>query len=91
MKDDSRLACERCGWEGLATQLELKEVKSPPILSVPTYTLEKHCPKCGSIEDIFNPDQDPHLGCYSYPNCDIDASGCTVLNGDDAEPYGHRD
>ena len=34
---------------------------------------------------------DDHLGCYSWPNCDIDPNGCTVLNGADAEPYGHRD
>jgi hypothetical protein len=34
---------------------------------------------------------DPHMGCYSYPNCDIDPNGCCVENGDDAIPYGHRD
>lgn len=59
--------------------------------SKPTYTMEEHCPKCDSYEDIVDPDLDPHLGCYSYPNCDIDPNGCTVLNGADAEPYGHRD
>ena len=31
-----------------------------------------------------------HLACYSYPNCDIDPSGCTIDN-DDYEEYGHRD
>jgi hypothetical protein len=36
-------------------------------------------------------DEDDHVGCYSYPNCDIDPNGCCILNGDDAEPYGHRD
>lgn len=36
-------------------------------------------------------DDDPHLGCFSYPNCDIDPNGCCVLHGMDAEPYGHRD
>lgn len=34
---------------------------------------------------------DSHVGCYSYPNCDLDPNGCCVLNGNDAEPYGHRD
>jgi len=34
--------------------------------------------------------EDSHLGCFSYPNCDIDPSGCTVYN-DDYEEYGHRD
>ena len=29
---------------------------------------------------------DSHLGCFSYPNCDIDPSGCTVYN-DDYEEY----
>ena len=52
---------------------------------------EEHCPNCNEIGSIVDPDQDPHLGCFSYPNCDIDPNGCTVLNGADAEPYGHRD
>ena len=34
--------------------------------------------------------EDSHLGCFSYPNCDIDPLGCTVCN-DDYEEYGHRD
>ena len=34
---------------------------------------------------------DPHIVCYSYPNCDEAPSGCVVENGNDAEPYGHRD
>ena len=36
-------------------------------------------------------DYDEHIGCYSYPMCDIDSNGCCVANGADAEPYGHRD
>lgn len=36
-------------------------------------------------------DYDIHIGCFSYPNCDIDPNGCCVVNGFDAEPYGHRD
>jgi hypothetical protein len=35
-------------------------------------------------------DDNDHVGCFSYPNCDIDPNGCVVLNGKDAEPYGHR-
>jgi hypothetical protein len=34
---------------------------------------------------------DPHLGCYSYPNCDESPMGCRHVMGDEAEPYGHRD
>lgn len=34
---------------------------------------------------------DPHLACYSYPNCDEGGSGCVVVDGDNAEPYGYRD
>ena len=52
---------------------------------------EPHCPNCNAMGSIVDPDEDPHLACYSYPNCDIDPNGCTVLNGLDAEPYGHRD
>ena len=33
-----------------------------------------------------------HLGCPSYPNCDIDPSGCIRESGiNDVEWYGHRD
>jgi len=34
---------------------------------------------------------DPHLGCYSYPNCDEAPNGCRHVMGDDAEQYGYRD
>jgi chaperonin GroEL (HSP60 family) len=33
---------------------------------------------------------DPHIGCFSYPNCDIDHIGCCVRHGSDAEPIGAR-
>tara|TARA_S200002703_G_scaffold140565_1_gene131878 strand:- start:1748 stop:2029 length:282 start_codon:yes stop_codon:yes gene_type:complete len=36
-------------------------------------------------------DDERHLGCYSYPNCDIAPNGCRVARGADVEPYGHRD
>lgn len=34
---------------------------------------------------------DPHIACYSYPNCDEAPMGCSVRMGDDVEQYGHRD
>ena len=34
---------------------------------------------------------DPHIVCFSWPNCDEFPLGCVVRNGLDAEPYGHRD
>lgn len=34
--------------------------------------------------------QDPHLGCFAYPNCDVDPRGC-CLETDSPEEYGHRD
>ena len=33
---------------------------------------------------------DLHIGCFSYPNCDIDPNGCGFQR-EDPEPYGHRD
>jgi|TARA_Y100000296_G_C5170602_1_gene257084 hypothetical protein len=33
---------------------------------------------------------DEHLGCYSWPNCDVDPMGCSYQTSD-PEPYGHRD
>ena len=34
---------------------------------------------------------DPHIGCFSWPNCDEDPNGCRLLMGDDVESYGYRD
>ena len=35
---------------------------------------------------------DEHLGCPSWPNCDLDSNGCCQANdADDVEWYGHRD
>ena len=34
---------------------------------------------------------DPHLACFSYPNCDEAPIGCCVVMGKDVEPIGHRD
>jgi hypothetical protein len=30
-----------------------------------------------------------HLGCYSYPNCDVNPSGCLVKTNN-PEQYGHK-
>lgn len=34
---------------------------------------------------------DPHIGCFSWPNCEDDPLGCYVVMGKDVETYGHRD
>lgn len=52
---------------------------------------EEHCPNCNEIGGIIDPDQDPHLGCYSYPNCDLAPTGCSVEMGDDVEEFGFKD
>ncbi len=31
-----------------------------------------------------------HVGCYSYPDCDINPLGCSILMGADVEPFGHK-
>ena len=43
--------------------------------------------------DIMNIQRvDLHIGCFSYPNCDIDPNGCGYQrHEDEVEPYGHRD
>ncbi len=42
-------------------------------------------------EKIFDAERvDFHIGCFSYPNCDIDPNGCSFQR-EDPEPYGHRD
>lgn len=34
---------------------------------------------------------DPHVGCFAWPNCDLNPLGCFIEYGYDAEEYGHRD
>ena len=36
-------------------------------------------------------DDAEHLGCFSYPNCDIDPLGCRRVMGSNVEPFGHKD
>jgi len=43
----------------------------------------------GKNEKDLSEDFDPHIGCYSYPNCDIGPSGCS-FETEDPEPYGHK-
>lgn len=45
--------------------------------------------KCLYFEEAkFN---DPHIGCPAWPNCDESPLGCSVLQKDKVEWYGHRD
>jgi hypothetical protein len=44
--------------------------------------------------ELFEDDEedfDPHVACYSYPNCDEAPLGCCVRMGSNVEPYGFRD
>jgi hypothetical protein len=43
------------------------------------------------LDDTGLQDYDFHIGCFSYPNCDLAPNGCVILNGDKAEQYGFRD
>ena len=58
---------------------------------LPTIYPEEHCPNCDEKGSIVDPDQDPHLGCFSYPNCDLAPTGCNLVMGNDVEEFGHRD
>jgi len=43
-------------------------------------------------EDICGEDEEEsHIGCYSYPNCDLAPTGCTKIMGADVEEFGHKD
>lgn len=67
----------------ITTEEQLQKLREP------MFTEKLYCPKCGS-EDLVDPDADPHVACYSYPNCDLAPLGC-YFETDDPEPYGHRD
>ena len=43
---------------------------------------------CQSLFEEDNYDEE-HIGCYSWPNCDVDPQGCD-LSGYNVESYGHR-
>jgi len=47
------------------------------------------CVKDGSYLYEMTED-DKHLGCPSYPNCDEAPNGCVKRMGDDVEWYGHK-
>mgnify|MGYP001196039497 CR=1 FL=1 len=36
-------------------------------------------------------EDDPHIACFSYPNCDEAPLGCIAVMGGDVEPYGNKD
>jgi hypothetical protein len=43
-------------------------------------------------EDIEeDPDYDPHVGCFAWPECGLNPLGCIILMGDDVECFGHKD
>ena len=44
-----------------------------------------------TLEEILELcDVDDHLGCYSYPHCELAPLGCRKVMGKDVEEYGHR-
>ena len=48
--------------------------------------------KLTSKKNTEEEEQDSHLGCPSYPNCDIDPNSCViVVDINNVEWYGHRD
>jgi hypothetical protein len=46
--------------------------------------------KYTEIPEWFEQEEDEHIACYSYPNCDEAPLGCIVSQGSQAESYGHR-
>ena len=36
-------------------------------------------------------DEEDHLCCPAYPNCDLYPLGCHYTSGEDVEWYGHKD
>ena len=36
-------------------------------------------------------EDDPHIACFSYPNCDEAPLGCIAVMGSDVETYGNKD
>ena len=40
--------------------------------------------------DEYWADDDSHIACYSYPNCEDAPLGCYQVLGEDVEEYGHR-
>ena len=51
---------------------------------------DTYCPNCNS-QDVVDLDADPHVGCFSYPNCALAPTGCCLVMGDDVEEFGWKD
>lgn len=41
-------------------------------------------------EKLVKDEDEQHLGCYSYPDCDLNPLGC-ILSTDEPEEFGWRD
>lgn len=70
------------GWEELIKARRKKELSKEEIIKIFQSNVDMD-------EYWSNPDN--HLGCYSYPNCDLGVGGCSASMEDGVEEYGHRD
>jgi hypothetical protein len=81
-------------WKDKEKEAKLKEEYAKaagfpsPELALEYYTQEVYR---GEPEEWGDDDIDEHIGCFSYPECELSPTGCVVRNGSYAEPFGHRD
>ena len=74
-------------WKDWETKMTLRDYLYVMLIRVPFNRLRNYIK-----DDVLKMEYvDPHLGCYSYPNCDEAPNGCRHVMGDDVETYGHRD
>lgn len=72
------------------TELYYAIVYIQQLLNHHIYHLDKNVYK-EIQKNIINIDTiDYHVGCFSYPNCDLSPRGCFYQNEDFPETYGHR-
>jgi hypothetical protein len=41
-------------------------------------------------KELMAEEEDKHIGCPSWPNCDLAPGGCKIESGEDVEWYGWK-
>ena len=74
-------------WQDWETKMTLRDYLYVTLIRIPFMRVWDYIKY-----DVFKMTyDDPHLGCYSYPNCDEAPNGCSHVMGKDVEQYGYRD
>ena len=77
-------------------KLIAKDIKEDDEWVNDSHTRATHIGVCDGLDRLIKhleetQEDDPHIACFSYPNCDEAPLGCIAVMGSDVEPYGNKD